>query len=227
MTPCIKAVCKHINDLVKGLCAGGQSAWDVRFDYLAFSDYAGSHFYKSTYLDAGGIINAIYGKRDESKFFTSDFRTFQKSLNQVDTYICQQHLHALDLACDFPWRPSSSCHRVIILLTDDSPDEGCDRPMMDKLINKLMEKRIKLFIVAPAAEEYYYLAQADRSEYNDSVPHLDLTPQSIDFSKMLETIGKSVSVSQFQSGGSNDPKPLYGQDRWRSAKDSGVKIVVE
>ena len=227
MNSCIKGVCEYLNDFVRGLTQNGQQQWDVRVDFLAFSDDKNNHYYRTTNLTSSQVIDKLYRNPDPSSFFTKDLKKFQKSLSKKETYWAQQQLHALDVASDFPWRTSTECHRVLVLLTDDVPGEGYDESRINAQIAKVMEKRIKLFMIAPPDRAYYCLSQANHSEYNDSVPLQDLTPTSIDFSALLEAIGKSVSVARCQSGGSNTPTPLYGQKSWRPSFDRGVEIVTE
>lgn len=226
MDPCLKGVCQHVGKLLDGLVSNGQMNWDVRFDFLTFSDgcpygedqiYMGAHFYHSVHLNAVEIIHDLYHSGDRQRFFTRDVREFTQALGQVETFALQQHQLALDIAADFPWRPSDSCHRVVVLLSDDWPDTRHDdllsQERLDALVNKIQRKRIKLFMVAPENEFYGTLASIDRSEY-DSCERGNLTPGAIDFGELLGNIGKSVSSSQYVNNGIAQPEPVYGQQNW-------------
>ena len=217
MQPCLEAVQRNIGKLLEGLAEQGQGCtWDVRFDFLAFCDTRdGVHKMASTHMGVVSIINKIYHKHDASGFFTRDLSEFRAALSQVQPDGEEMHLLALDVAMDFPWRPSSDCHRVVVLLSDEPVESGVDAEeqaaQVDAIIAKAMDKRIKLFIVAPESDVFYRLSAADRCEYTDLESMQDGL-QSVDFSRMLEAIGKSVSVSQSYEGGSNEPKPHFGQD---------------
>jgi len=231
MDPCLEGVCEHVGKLVEGLASNGQTDWDVRFDFLAFSDGMEgactgitNHFYRSVFQNSVEIIRAIYHNGDKQKFFTRDVKKFKKALGDTGTFYSQQHPQALDIAADFPWRPSDSCHRVIILLTDDISCRRSDnlftQERLDALVNKIQRKRIKLFMVAPEDPFYGTLGSIDRSVY-DPCPSRNLTPESIDFKELLSNIGKSVSTSQYVDNGDTEPEPIYGQQNWPLVPHNG------
>ncbi len=221
MQPAIDAVRANISSLLEGLTTGGGQSysWDVRFDFLAFNDNR-SLVHCHNNLRAGGmtLLNAIYTQPDPSLFFTQSVDEFRKALAKVTVEDEEEQLLALDVAMDYPWRPSNACHRVVVLLTDEAVETGLEvekqKKLIPALIKKIIDKRIKLFIIAPDSEAFYELAKADRCEYDgldtDNVNGL----RNVDFSKMLSTIGKSVSVSQTYDGGQTAPQPLFGQEKW-------------
>ncbi len=227
MESAIHGVKRHINDLIRGLKNQGQDEWNVRFDFLAFSDNLnGIHWYYSYSTMKKGQkkdpIDALYHRKDKSYFFTEDIREFQDALNQLDVISSEQQLVALDTACDYPWRSSDECHRVIVLLSDDEVhDFGIPEQIskMPKLIQKIQNKRIKLFIIGPECDSYEELGSLNRCEYIDlgdlfTVNFGNTTFDQVDFGTMLNTIGKSVSVSQTYDGGLSETNPLFGQETW-------------
>jgi len=216
MAPCLEGVCEHVGKLVDGLASNGQTNWDVRFDFLVFSDKETTHhYYRSVFQDAVEIIRNLYHTDNKQGFFTRDVGEFGQALGSVKTFSRQQHPIALDIAADFPWRPSDSCHRVVILLSDGHPDRRdlFTQEKLDALANKIQRRRIKLFMVGPEAPFYYTLASIDRSEY-EPCPRGGLTPRAIDFKELLGNIGKSVSTSQYVDNGDTTPEPIYGQQSW-------------
>lgn len=222
MKPCLEAVCKNVASLVSGLKNDGQIEWDVRFDFLAFSDSSDEvHRYIFTKTSNTPGISYLYKERDESKFFTRDLQEFKKRLSSLGVDGEEAQLIALDTALDFPWRNSSECHRVVILLTDEAIETGVSieeqKKTIPELIKKIAEKRIKLFIVAPESEAFYELAEVDQCEYTP-LDNSQNGLEDVDFSKMLATIGRSVSVSQTYEGASSEPRPLFGQDMWVSCQ---------
>ena len=221
MQPCLEAVKSNVGNLLEGLAADGQGlSWDVRFDFLTFSATGdGVYRFQSTRLSSSDIVKNIYKNPSAQSFFTRDLKEFRKALGEVRAEGEEQHLIALDTAMDYPWRPSADCHRVVVLLSDEPVETGVEvqqqAEKVDTIISKAMEKRIKLFIVAPESDVFYRLAAADRCEYTDLESTQDGL-QHVDFSRMLTAIGKSVSVSQSYEGGSNTPVPNFGQDEMSS-----------
>ena len=92
------------------------------------------------------------------------------------------------------------------------------KAQISALISKVMDKRIKLFIVAPESDGFYRLSSADRCEYDDSGAERGGL-RNVDFSKMMTAIGKSVSVAQTYAGANSAPRPSFDQMEW-SATDS-------
>ncbi len=222
MQPAIDAVRENISRLLHGLAQGGDEqgySWDVRFDFLAFhNNREGIHSFRSVRADTVALHKALYLSQDSSPFFTRDVQEFCRALAKVRPEDEEKQLLALDFALDFPWRPSADCHRVVVLLTDEGIESALapedQKAHIPALVEKLMEKRIKLFIIAPESEGFYTLAEADRCEYNDLDTQGTDGLRGVDFSKMLESIGKSVSVSQTYDGGRSGPRPLFGQQAW-------------
>lgn len=219
MRPCIEGVRNNIEKLLEGLKNDGQINWDVRYDFLAFHDNnEGVHWYRSVNCPTVPLIDNLYGEKNRSSFFTTDIGKFRDALkNDIEVEGEEMQLLALDIAMDFPWRNSGDCHRVVVLMTDEAVETGVyveeQKKQIDKLIEKAQDKRIKLFIIAPESEAFYKLSELDRCEYTDIESDMDGL-RTVDFSKLLQTIGKSVSVSQTYDGGSTDPMPLYDQLEW-------------
>lgn len=221
MKPCIDAVRDNIEKLLEGLQADVQTTWDVRFDFLAFHDSKDAiHWYRSVSMPATPLIEAIYKGGNKDALFTKDLAAFKSGLKEIEVEGEEQQLLALDIAMDFPWRPSDGCHRVVVLLTDESVETGVfveeQKAKIDALIAKVMDKRIKLFIVAPESDGFYRLSSADRCEYDDSGAERGGL-KNVDFSKMMTAIGKSVSVAQTYAGANSEPRPSFDQMEWTVA----------
>lgn len=217
MQPCIDAVRDNIEKLLEGLQSDVQTTWDVRFDFLAFHDSKdGVHWYRSVALQASSLVDAVY-KGGGSGLFTKDLAAFKAGLKAIEVEGEEEQLLALDIAMDYPWRPSDGCHRVVVLLTDESVETGVfveqQKAKIDALIAKAMDKRIKLFVVAPESDGFYRLAAADRCEYDDSGTERGGL-KNVDFSKMMTAIGKSVSVAQTYAGANSEPRPSFDQLSW-------------
>ena len=223
MKPCIDAVRENIEKLLEALQSDVQTKWDVRFDFLAFHDSKdGVHWYRSVSMPTCPLIEAIYKGGDKGGLFTKDLSVFKAGLKGIEVEGEEEQLLALDIAMDYPWRPSDGCHRVVVLLTDEPVETGLfvdeQKAKIDALIAKVMDKRIKLFVVAPESNGFYRLSAADRCEYDDSGAEQGGL-KNVDFSKMMAAIGKSVSVSQTYEGANSEPHPNFDQKEW-SATDS-------
>ena len=219
----------HVKKLIETLNTTGlQRTWDVRFDFLAYSNTSTGSGMRLANIEKNGssLINALYEGEDAMElqsgsapsFFTRDLKKFTEALDKVNCEGDETTLLALDIAADFPFREASSCHRVVVLLTDEPVADG---PLADETTSKLMDlakkyqdKKIMLFMVTPDCPTFDTLSQIDKCEWTvDGSNGL----KQIDFSKLMESIGKSVSISQTSgSAASNTPMPLFCENKWTS-----------
>lgn len=224
-----KKVSQHVNKLVESLQTDLQRKWDVRLDFLAYSTPCSLRF--KTVNGGPKDIIALYKESKNlqlqneasGKFFTRDINKFKNALGEIKCYGDESSGVALDVCADFPFRDAATCHRVIVLLTDEPIATGCHRHETESkildLAKKLQDKRIALFMVTPDCPTYDALSQTDRCEWIvDNSENLE----NVDFSKLMQTIGKSVSVSQTSSAASNKPMPLFGQEHWSIGYDVDV-----
>ena len=224
MGPCIEAVKKNINCLIESLKSDHQRNWDIRIDFLAHCAGNNLHQLSSLRLTCVPMIESIYNSTNlNQNFFTSDIKEFQESLNKISVTGDECTLVALDIALDFPWRKSADCHRAVVLLTDEPIETGLNVEhqvsKITALVEKVHNKRIKLFIVAPDSEAFHKVSMADRCEY-EVLDNTNDGMQSIDFKKLMDAIGKSVSKSSSQTGGDTAPNPLFNQDKWTAGSGS-------
>lgn len=226
----IDGVKKNIEKLIDSLESSPNTVWDVRFDFLAYSNITYSDHYRLESVKTSGkdLLNAVYAgdQQNGSMLFTSDVEEFKNALNSLCADGDETTIPALDIAADFPFRDSSTCHRAIVLLTDEPVDTGCYKnesktKLMD-LAHKLQDKKIALYMVTPECDEYDTLSQVDRCEWNIN----DCTMVDIDFSKLLQRIGRSISMSQTQGISKRDdsPKPLFNESNWQSMGGKFVEI---
>ena len=218
MQPCIEGVKSHIASFVDGLTSSGQQSWDLRLDYVAHSAGLGL---KMVSLHESDVIESLYGAgstgrgQQGARLFTSDVEEFKRGLNSVTTGADEASLPALDSCLDFPWRPSSECHRVVVFMTDEPTSGGQQAEKqtnrLPALMRKIMDLRVLLFLIGPECPVYEELSEVDKSEY-EVIDGLS----SINFNNLLSGIGKSVSVSQ-TSQQTDEPvieRELYGQSSW-------------
>lgn len=225
MEPCIEGVRTHISDFVSGLCSQLQIQWDLRFDFVAHSCGQGGaeiplFRHSSVYHD--DVHTPLYesGKQDV-RLFTKDIDEFSTRLKRIKCEGNEASLIGLDFALDFPWRPASQCHRIVILLTDEPLEGGVmiteQKVAISRVIEKIQKLRVMLFLVAPISDGFEELATVDKSEYQVIQENDGLA--SVDFSEVLGCIGKSVSVATLQDTSSaNVERGLFGQKNWGSSR---------
>jgi hypothetical protein len=217
MSRCFVEVKRHVQDFVDGLRSGGNVRWDLRLDFLSYTvDSGGYQFYSLCYRSTKMFLQALYGQGGSPSFFTSDIGEFQKGVGRLSTGSDEASVIALDTALDYPWRDASSCHRVVVLLTDEAVETGSDpeleRSKVDEIIKKLAALHVLLYLVTPESKTFEELSQADRCEH--IVVDRGDGLASVDFQEVMSFIGKSVSVSNLQGAAQSAPRALFGQDRW-------------
>lgn len=232
MKPCFNALREHLNDLLNSLQGSGK-AWDIRFDFIsqnvAISQSNSSvRVFVHHSVSSNDTLTDLYcSENPEARFFTPDR---EKLLNRLDAIECkgdEAMLIALDTALDFPWRDSADCHRVLIFLTDEPCETNIDNgekypKLIDNIIDKIHDRVVMLFIVAPESDAYDELSQANRCEYK-VIQGTGDGFRNVDFKKIMEFIGKSVSVpSVNESPNDYSYRALFGQDKWNSNK--GPKV---
>ena len=224
MKPCFDALIAHLNDLVDSL-KGGEGAWDIRYDFISQSvaqSQGNSNvkvfMHHSTF--STDVLTDLYSTPNpEERFFTSDRDLFRNALSRIECKGDEAMLVALDTAIDYPWRHSAECHRVLVFLTDEpcetNVDNGTKYPQkIDDMIEKLHDRRIMLFIVAPDSDAYSTLSQANLCEY-ETIDGSGSGFRSVDFRKIMEFIGRSVSVAEVTASISDSSyRALYNQDKW-------------
>jgi hypothetical protein len=221
MQPCIDAVRNHVLSFVRGLESGlQQRKVDIRLDFLAHSCGEDNGLFRMQTVRTQSLETALalYSKPRPDAFFTSDVAEFERALSAVQVAGDEATLVALDFALDFPWRSRRNCHRVVICLTDEAFESGAlveeQRRQLDALIDKVQALGIMLFLVAPASDVWHRLAEIDKSEFKE-VSEANNGLQNVNFEKVLEHIGKSVSAASLQAAGDDRvPRALFGQDAW-------------
>ena len=236
MEPTFAGVRDHVFELLESLKSDLQNTWDVRFDFLAYNTAyncggkAGMTF-KTVGKSNMEVIDGIYRSScdanggSSSGFFTKDLDQFKAALGTVECEGDETSAVALDMAADFPFRDATTCHRVIILLTDEQLETGnaeqeTSTKLMD-LARKLQDRRIALYMITPQSEAYDTLSQIDKCEWT-VVDDTSNGLRTVDFGKLMQSIGKSVSVSQTSTSASIDPKPIFNELSWKAKDDCVV-----
>jgi hypothetical protein len=224
MAPCIGGLRKNLGAFLDGLGGGWNRIFDCRLDFLVHScDESGTVVRSNSLRNQGvQVLVNLYGPNpNHSSFFTSEPASIRFALEEVTTFGDEAMLLALDTCLDYPWRSRTNCHRVVVMLTDEPLETNAaavdQKKMIGPLIDKIQALGIMLFMVAPKSDAFNELAEADKSQYQQvGQTHDGLG--SLDFSRVLSHIGKSVSLSSLNYG----PEPpvqraLFGQNRWGSS----------
>ena len=224
MRPFFASLQEHLTDLLYPL---QQANFKVRFGLVAYSAGAGqgNPLYEHTFIGGDGIemITKLYSSSvNAADFFTSDSSVVKRVVGSLKAHGNEDTLMALDIAADFPFGPLESTQRVIAVFTDERLEAGVSEaePMgkIPELIQKLMSRRIQLFVSAPFSPALEQLGSLDRAEIEPVDGGDGL--KSVDFKKLLAQMGKSISVSSLQMGA--EPiwkKALFGQDKWISSDE--------
>lgn len=227
MAPCIDGVRKNLDSFLDALAGDANRKIDCRLDFLVHSCGADGGLVRSKSLNKSGedLIKALYGQTpNPGAFFTTDRSAISNALRGVEVYGDEAMLIALDLALDYPWRPQAGCHRVVVLLTDEPLEANAVWPAqqakLDAIIDKVQKLGVKLYLVGPQSAGLDTLAEADKCLYQKATQTYDGLG-SLDFSKVLGQIGKSVSASVLQGRPDVGVKrALFGQDTWVASDDA-------
>ncbi len=234
MRPCFAALREHLKDLLYPL---QQANFKVRCGLVAYAAAPGhgGPIYDHTFIGGSGpeMIQKLYSPQvNTNDFFTSNPAMVAGALAGLEAQGNEDTLLALDIAADFPFGPVESTHRVIAVFTDEPLEAGVSelQPIakIPELIQKLMSRRIQLFVAAPFSGALEQLGSLDRAEI-EAVDGGDGL-RAVDFKKLLAQMGKSISVSSLQIG--VEPpwkKAIFGQDRWstnRSITETNRRVVL-
>ena len=227
MAPCIDAVRTNLDVFLNALAGDANRKIDCRIDFLVHCCGEDGGLIRSMSLKTSGVdlIKALYGQPTKPDlFFTTDRDAVRKALKTVDVYGDEAMLIALDIALDYPWRAQAGCHRVVVMLTDEPLEANAiwqaQQAKLDALIEKIQKLGVKLYIVGPSSPGLETLSEADKCIYQKSSQSYDGLG-AIDFSKVLQQIGKSVSVSVLQGRPEAGVKrALFGQDQWVESNES-------
>ena len=222
MRPCINQLRAHLRELVKPMQG---SMGKVRFGLVAVSALReaqgnGMVFPIETLASRNGqeSMQALYGNAsNQYELLTEDADKVIAALDAIQVQGDENNLLALDLALDHPFGPVSTTKRVVALFSDEPLETGMEAALwshkISALVNKIHQRRVKLFCALPYSDLAQELSQANGSEIEAVDGGQGLS--SVDFSALLTQMGKSISVSSMQGGLEESyERALFGQDRW-------------
>jgi len=222
MKPCINALRANIGTFADSLYANSVD-FDLRLEFIALRVDPTESTFKIESSRSDEVWGDLYLKSDggqgSSSKFWSNAEDFRKGLERVQVGADEDSLVALDFALDLPWRTAAACHRIVVLLTDEPVETGFQpevrATMASKLVGKLVDLRIKLFIVGPYSPVFVELSAADGAEFTEiKDEEVGKGLATTDFRKVLGTITKSISVASLQSIPKSAKRGLFEQERW-------------
>lgn len=146
------------------------------------------------------------------KNFTTSVSEFIEAIERTKEYAVDQNelgLLGLDIAADFEWEDKR--HKFIIIFTDEDVSGGIEADYQlskyEQLLSKLESLRIKIYYFGVDGDDYRKLKKVPGTYYEPNE-----TFENVNFSELLNKIGKSVSQAAgvgLQSGSNNVKKDLY------------------
>ncbi len=230
MESAFNGVKNNVMALLEALRGDANMVWDVRYEFLAYSTRSNGKYctLKTVELDTKGVLDSLYRGGPNSSsgtgLFTDKLEKFKNALATVECKGNEASPLALDVAADFPFRPASSCHRVIVFMTDESMEGGTNRSetegKLEELARKIMDRKIALYMITPPSDKYDQLSQIDRCEWT-VMAQSEKGFEDTNFDELLRGIGKSVSVSSMQTIDKPIvPAPLYNEPNWKFPLDN-------
>lgn len=227
MQNCFDQLRQHLTSLLKPL--QGNIA-QVNWGLVALNCSTDSLYHLKTLNDEGhAAFCRVYsstpnGQASRTNLFSSNPDDVVDALANVDPVGDEDMLLALDIAADFPFQELSEAVRVIALFSDEPFESNHQSAQaiskIELLKQKLMARRIKLFMALPESAAAEQLAEVDGSEV-EFIPNGE-GMKAVNFQRLLGQMGKTISVSSLQSG--SEPrfqKALFGQDKWTSDNRQG------
>lgn len=227
MSPCFAQLKAHLREILQpmqGLVA------KVRYGLVAQS--TDGAVYRHFFVCGGDfkIFQDLYSRQADPealrrKLFTESPQDISRALDTMTPEGDEDMLLALDVALDLPFGPIRDTKRVVALFSDEPFEDGVHAEeragAVAQVIEKIQARRIQLFCAVPEEAMAQHLAQVDRSEieFVDDGDGL----AGVDFKRLFQQMGKSISAASLQSTGSERYKrALFGQDEWTST-DAGIR----
>jgi uncharacterized protein YegL len=206
MAPAIEKLTKNIDFFIKNIDPTKIKNYRVKIG--SFSDLE---------VDSSNLAMNLDRPWRENPQITQSLNLIKNDLNECKQLVLdfygggdepESSLDAIYRAIDLFTEDPNKRKRVIVLFTDASPKEihsstidSDDTDREDKvqlLVQKILNERVYLFLYAPVADDYRYLSEHsnERVTYEalneDGSNPVDAL-RKLDFSKVLETLGKSIS----------------------------------
>jgi len=189
MSSVIEGVKKHIDTFVTSLETNANKQIDFR---IGFVMHGNERILVKNFTDS-----------------VADFKQAMERTRQYETGWDEFGLPAIDIAADFPWEEKR--HKFVIIFTDEDVNGGhlpdIQLEKFPELLSKLEALRIKIYYLGVDSTNYREFKKIPGTYYE---PNDDF--ESVNFSRLLEKIGKSVSQASgvaLQGGNKGFAKDLY------------------
>ncbi len=220
MRPCFEGLSRHMEQFLQPLQGFN---FQIRLGMVALkvgkSSQGGRVVDMQTLV---GSFSSIYGGENSDRLFTNKPEDFIGSLQGVQLSGDENSLLALDIALDFPFGPVNKTRRVVALFSDEPIEGGAvvesEFALIPELIKKITDRRILLFVAMPNSPSLELLGATDGCQIQ-SVQGGDGLG-SVDFSKLMGQMAKSISVASLQGNERPYRRALFDQDKWGASEGS-------
>ena len=214
MRPCFEGLANNLQQVVNPLQSLGLK---VRLGFIAMrvgkmADGRGV-FHTTTIKGQNDFASIVSGALG---LFTEDNVVFSSKMRALELGGDENQLLALDCALDFPFGPMVNTRRVVAMFSDETIEDGfsgaADVEKIPAIVTKIMARRIQFFAALPSSPALEALGSADCAQI-EPVPGGEGLA-SVNFSKLLGQMAKSISCASLQAGPENYQKGLFGQYEW-------------
>ncbi len=219
MRPCFEGLANNLQQVVNPLQTLGLK---VRLGFIAMR--VGNTVDGGELIDTSGIncsSNALpFIASGDPGLFTEDNALFSSKMRALELGGDEHQLLALDCALDFPFGPMVNTRRVVAMFSDETIEDGfLGDSVVEKIpaiVTKIMARRIQFFAALPSSPALEALGSADCAQIEPVQGGEGLA--SVNFSKLLGQMAKSISCASLQAGPENYQKGLFGQYELGSAE---------
>lgn len=219
MRPCIDGLRHNLSSVIEPL-QGHDIPTSMGLVALSAGDADGGGRLISVQTLKGPGVQCIYD--GAPGLFTDSPQQFKRALESIQIEGDEHSLMALDMALDFPFGPVDSTRRVVCLFSDEKIEDGKMAPedfeKIDEILKKAEARRVRIFGALPASPSLEKLAQYENAQFEPIAGGDGL--RTVNFSKLLGQIGRTVSQSSVQGYERAYTKALFGQDSWATGSGS-------
>ena len=219
MRPCFEGLANNLQQVVNPLQTLGLK---VRLGFIAMrvgNATGGGGMFGSASIKCSSNSFPFIASGDQG-LFTEDNALFSSKMRALELGGDEHQLLALDCALDFPFGPMVNTRRVVAMFSDEKIEDGFSgAAVVEKIpaiVTKIMARRIQFFAALPSSPALEALGSADCAQIEPVQGGEGLA--SVNFSKLLGQMAKSISCASLQAGPENYQKGLFGQYELGSAE---------
>ena len=218
MRPCFEGLANNLQQVVNPLQTLGLK---VRLGFIAMrvgNAVGGGELIDTSSINCSSNALSFIASGDPG-LFTEDNALFSSKMRALELGGDEHQLLALDCALDFPFGPMVNTRRVVAMFSDEKIEDGFSgAAVVEKIpaiVTKIMARRIQFFAALPSSPALEALGSADCAQIEPVQGGEGLA--SVNFSKLLGQMAKSISCASLQAGTENYQKGLFGQYEWGSS----------